>query len=151
MSERAQSHWPKQGLYDPAFERDACGVGFVANVRGEKSHEVVEKGVRVLENLEHRGACGCDPDSGDGAGLLVQIPDAFLRRELAKQSLELPAVGQYAVAMVFVSQDATAAARQAELFERAVVDEGQRVIGWREVPSHPETIGRLARAAAPRG
>ncbi len=150
MSERAQSHWPQQGLYDPAFEHDACGVGFVANVRGEKSHEVVEKGVRVLENLEHRGACGCDPDSGDGAGLLVQIPDAFLRRELAKQALALPAVGQYAVAMVFVSQDATAAARQAELFEKAVADEGQRVIGWREVPSHPETIGRLARAAAPR-
>ncbi|HEY8122483.1 MAG TPA: glutamate synthase central domain-containing protein, partial [Myxococcota bacterium] len=150
MSEIAQSHWPKQGLYDPAFERDACGVGFVANIRGEKSHDVVEKGVRVLENLEHRGACGCDPDSGDGAGLLVQIPDAFLRRELAQQRLELPPPGRYAVAMVFASQDSAAAQRQAELFERAVVTEGQRVIGWREVPSRPETIGRLARAAAPR-
>ncbi|MGH8675086.1 MAG: glutamate synthase subunit alpha, partial [Burkholderiales bacterium] len=150
MSEIAQSHWPKQGLYDPAFERDACGVGFVANIRGEKSHDVVEKGVRVLEKLEHRGACGCDPDSGDGAGLLVQIPDAFLRRELAKQSLALPASGQYAVAMAFVSQDSAAAARQAALFEQAVVAEGQRVLGWREVPTRPDTIGRLARAAAPR-
>jgi len=150
MSERAQSHWPKQGLYDPAFEKDACGVGFVANVRGTKSHDVVEKGIRVLENLEHRGACGCDPDSGDGAGLLVQIPDAFFRRELAKQSQELPAPGQYAVAMVFVSQDASAAARQVELLEKTVAAEGQRVLGWREVPTHPETIGRLARAAAPR-
>jgi len=150
MSEHAQGTWPKQGLYDPAFEHDACGVGFVANVRGEKSHDVVEKGIRVLENLEHRGACGCDPDSGDGAGLLVQIPDAFLRRELAKQSVALPAPGKYAVAMLFLSQDSAAAARQAELFERAVVTEGQRVLGWRDVPSAPETIGRLARAAAPR-
>jgi glutamate synthase domain-containing protein 2/glutamate synthase domain-containing protein 1/glutamate synthase domain-containing protein 3 len=150
MSDSAQSHWPKQGLYDPAFERDACGVGFVANVRGEKSHDVVERGIRVVENLEHRGACGCDPDSGDGAGLLVQIPDAFLRRELAKQRLELPPPGRYAVAMLFCSQDPAASARQAELFERVVREEGQRAIGWREVPTHPETIGRLARAAAPR-
>jgi glutamate synthase domain-containing protein 2/glutamate synthase domain-containing protein 1/glutamate synthase domain-containing protein 3 len=150
MSEAAPGPWQRQGLYDPAFEHDACGVGFVANVRGEKSHDVVERGIRVLENLEHRGACGCDPDSGDGAGLLVQIPDAFLRRELAKQKIALPEPGQYAVAMVFVSQDASAAARQAELFEQAVAAEGQRVIGWREVPSHPETIGRLARASAPR-
>ena len=149
MSEIAQSRWPKQGLYDPAFEHDACGVGFVANVRGEKSHDVVEKGIRVLENLEHRGACGCDPDSGDGAGLLVQIPDAFLRRELAKRSLALPAPGKYAVAMLFVSRDPAAGARQAESFERVVTDEGQRVLGWRDVPTAPETIGRLARAAAP--
>ena len=74
----------QQGLYDPAFERDACGVGFVASIRGEKSHDVVEKGLSVLLNLEHRGACGCDPESGDGAGLLVQIPDVFLRRECKK-------------------------------------------------------------------
>ncbi|HEU4428100.1 MAG TPA: hypothetical protein VFT98_05070, partial [Myxococcota bacterium] len=137
MSDHAQGTWPKQGLYDPAFEHDACGVGFVANVRGEKSHDVVEKGIRVLENLEHRGACGCDPDSGDGAGLLVQIPDAFLRRELEKQKLALPAPGKYAVAMLFVSQDAAAATRQAQLFERAVITEGQRVLGWRDVPNAP--------------
>ena len=150
MSELAQSERPKRGLYDPAFERDACGVGFVANIRGQKSHDVVEKGIRVLENLEHRGACGCDPDSGDGAGLLVQIPDAFLRRELAKQGVALPPAGAYAVAMVFLAPDAAAAARQAQLFEQAVVAEGQRVLAWRDVPNHPETIGRIARAGAPR-
>ena len=150
MSESALGTWPKQGLYDPAFEHDACGVGFVANIRGVKSHDVVEKGIRVLENLEHRGACGCDPDSGDGAGLLVQIPDAFLRREFAKQKLSLPAPGRYAVAMLFVSMDPAAAARQAQIFESAVAEQGQSVFGWREVPTHPETVGRLARAAAPR-
>ncbi len=150
MSDPALGTGPKQGLYDPSFEHDACGVGFVANIRGEKSHEVVEKGVRILENLEHRGACGCDPDSGDGAGLLVQIPDDFLRRETAALGLRLPEAGRYAVAMVFVSQDPVAAARQAELFEKAVSAEGQRAIGWREVPTNPAAVGRLARAAAPR-
>jgi glutamate synthase domain-containing protein 2/glutamate synthase domain-containing protein 1/glutamate synthase domain-containing protein 3 len=150
MSEPVQGFWPRQGLYDPAFEHDACGVGFVANIRGEKSHEVVERGLRVVENLAHRGACGCDPDSGDGAGMLVQIPDAFLRRELSKQRIALPATGAYGVAMLFVSQDAGAAARQAELFEQSVAAEGQRVLGWREVPTNPSAVGRLARAAAPR-
>ena len=94
----------KQGLYDPANEHDACGVGFVASIRGEKSHDVVQKGVQVLCNLEHRGACGCDPETGDGAGLLVQIPDAFMRREAKKHGIELPPVGRYAVGMIFLAQ-----------------------------------------------
>ena len=110
----------KQGLYDPAFERDACGVGFVASIRGEKSHDVVQKGLRVLLNLEHRGVCGCDPESGDGAGLLVQIPDALLRRECAARGIELPAPERYAVGMVFLAQDPAAAARQAASFERII-------------------------------
>jgi glutamate synthase domain-containing protein 2/glutamate synthase domain-containing protein 1/glutamate synthase domain-containing protein 3 len=141
---------PRQGLYDPSREHDACGVGFVANIRGEKSHDVIEKGLAVLANLEHRGACGCDPETGDGAGLLVQIPDAFLRRECAKLGISLPASGGYAVGMVYLAQDEAAAARQQELFERAIADGGQRLLGWRELPHDPAAIGRLAREALPR-
>ncbi len=140
---------PKQGLYDPAHEHDACGVGFVANIRGEKSHDVVAKGLAVLANLAHRGACGCDPETGDGAGLLVQIPDSFLRRESQKLCFSLPPVGHYAVGMLYLAQDAAAAAHQQVLFERAVTDAGQRVVGWRDLPNQPNAIGRLARAALP--
>jgi glutamate synthase (NADPH/NADH) large chain len=140
----------RQGLYDPALEHDACGVGFVANIRGEKSHEIVQKGIRVLCNLEHRGACGCDPETGDGAGLLVQIPDAFMRREAKALGIELPAVGRYAVGMIFLARDATVAAEQAASFDRIVEAEGQRVLGWRDVPCDPQAIGRVARESLPR-
>jgi glutamate synthase domain-containing protein 2/glutamate synthase domain-containing protein 1/glutamate synthase domain-containing protein 3 len=140
----------KQGLYDPAFERDACGVGFVANIGGAASHDIVAKGVQVLINLGHRGACGCDPDSGDGAGLLVQIPDAFVRRECQARGIELPKPGRYAVGMVFLAQDPAAAAKQEAIFERVVQQEGQGLLGWRDVPHDPMAIGRLARAGLPR-
>ena len=141
---------PAQGLYDPANEHDACGVGFVANIRGEKSHDAVEKGIEVLINLEHRGACGCDPDSGDGAGLLVQIPDALFRRETPSLGFSLPEVGRYAVGMLFLAQDDAAAARQRALLEGIVTGEGQAVLGWRDVPHDPEAIGWLARESLPR-
>jgi glutamate synthase domain-containing protein 2/glutamate synthase domain-containing protein 1/glutamate synthase domain-containing protein 3 len=147
---QANGRFPKQGLYDPANEHDACGVGFVANIAGEKSHEVIDRGLDLLTNLEHRGACGCDPDSGDGAGLLIQIPDVFLRRELAKQGLELPEAGAYAVGMSFLAQDDAAAARQKEVLEGAVAEEGQRVLGWREVPIDSDAIGWQAREGLPR-
>ena len=152
----------KQGLYDPAFERDACGVGFVANIRGEKSHDVVAKGLRVLLNLEHRGACGCDPETGDGAGLLVQIPDAPAAARGGARGIELPAPDRYAVGMVFLAQDPAAAARQAAIFERIVEREGQaparlarrsprpecdRPPGARRAAAHP---AGLRAAAAPR-
>jgi glutamate synthase domain-containing protein 2/glutamate synthase domain-containing protein 1/glutamate synthase domain-containing protein 3 len=150
MSDAAPGLPPQQGLYDPAHEHDACGVGFVANIRGQKSHDVIEKGIRVLENLGHRGACGCDPDSGDGAGVMVQLPDAFLRREAKARGIALPRAGAYGVAMVFVSQDAEAAARQAAIVEARVAEHGQRALGWREVPTQPSAIGRLARAGLPR-
>ena len=139
----------KQGLYDPAHEHDACGVGFVANISGEKSHEVVSKGIQVLINLEHRGACGCDPETGDGAGLLVQLPDAFFRRELGKQGLELPEPGAYAAGMIFLDSDPERGRRQVELLEETVVAEGQRVLGWRDVPRDPAAIGWLARESMP--
>jgi glutamate synthase domain-containing protein 2/glutamate synthase domain-containing protein 1/glutamate synthase domain-containing protein 3 len=139
-----------QGLYDPRNERDACGVGFVANVRGERSHDVIEKGIEVLVNLEHRGACGCDPDTGDGAGLLVQIPDAFLRREMRSLALELPEPGRYAVGMIFLAREADAAQQQVEILERTIADEGQVVLGWRDVPHDPQAIGWVARDCLPR-
>ena len=139
----------KQGLYDPAHEHDACGVGFIANIRGEKSHEVVSKGIQLLINLEHRGACGCDPETGDGAGLLVQLPDAFFRRELAGQGIELPEPGRYAAGMIFLDKDPKAAARQVEILESLVAAEGQRVLGWRDVPCDEAAIGWLARESMP--
>jgi glutamate synthase (NADPH/NADH) large chain len=144
-----QSLIPAQGLYTPDHEHDACGVGFVADIAGKKSHEVVSKGIQVLINLEHRGACGCDPETGDGAGLLVQIPDAFLRRECAGLGIELPEAGRYAAGMIFLARDAAAAARQVEILEAVVAEEGQRVLGWREVPTDPEAIGWLARESMP--
>ena len=138
-----------QGLYDPAFEHDACGVGFVANIRGERSHGLVHQGIQVLTNLEHRGACGCDPETGDGAGILIQLPDRFLRREAAALGIELPPTGSYASGMIFLAPEAGPRREQIEVFERVVAAEGQRVLGWREVPVEPARIGRLAREAMP--
>ena len=141
---------PPQGLYDPAHEHDNCGVAFVANIRGERSHEVVSMGIEALINLEHRGACGCDPDTGDGAGLLVQLPDGFLRRECGSIGITLPEAGAYAVAMTFLDADAGKAERQAEILERVVADEGQEVLGWRDVPRDAESVGWLAQESMPR-
>ncbi len=147
---RTPRQMKQQGLYDPAHEHDACGVGFVANIRGEKSHDVVSQGIQVLINLEHRGACGCDPETGDGAGLLVQVPDAFLRREMAKQDVELPEEGGYAVGMVFLAQDPKVAEAQVAIYEEIATAEGQSVLGWRDVPCDEEAIGWLARESMPR-
>ncbi|HRE17376.1 MAG TPA: glutamate synthase central domain-containing protein, partial [Rhodocyclaceae bacterium] len=123
-----------QGLYDPANEHDACGVGFVAHLKGQKSHSIVEQGLLILKNLDHRGAVGADPLQGDGAGILIQIPDQFYREEMAKQGVNLPPAGEYGVGMVFLPQEA--ASRQAciEELERSIKAEGQVVLGWRDVP-----------------
>ena len=124
----------RQGLYDPANEHDACGVGFVAHIKGKKTHEIVQGGLKILENLDHRGAVGADPLMGDGAGILIQIPDAYFREEMAKQGVKLPPPGEYGVGMVFLPKEA--ASRQAceQELERAVNGEGQVVLGWRDVP-----------------
>jgi glutamate synthase domain-containing protein 2/glutamate synthase domain-containing protein 1/glutamate synthase domain-containing protein 3 len=140
----------EQGLYDPSREHDACGVGFVANIEGVASHDLIRKGVEVLLNLEHRGACGCDPETGDGAGILIQLPDAFLRRSAGALGIELPAVGQYAVGMIFLGPDESEAAWQTRKIEEVTAEEGQRVLGWRDVPHDPDAIGRVAREALPR-
>jgi len=123
-----------QGLYDPRFEHDACGVGFVVNVRGEKSRDIVEKGLTILANLEHRGACGCDPLTGDGAGILLQIPHAFFKKELAAMKHRLPEPGEYGVGMVFLPRETNQKNECREIFERAVRQEGLKLIGWRIVP-----------------
>ncbi len=139
----------KQGLYDPAHEHDNCGVGFVANYHGEKSHSVVHNGVVVLERLEHRGACGCDPETGDGAGILIQIPDRFLRGEATKLGIDLPPEGQYATGILFLSQNAEDRVWQESEFEKAVASGGQRFLGWRDVPHDPTAIGYVARDCMP--
>ncbi|MES9944988.1 MAG: glutamate synthase large subunit [Candidatus Thiodiazotropha sp.] len=122
---------PKQGLYDPANEHDACGVGFVANIKGVKSHDTVRQGLEILDRLTHRGAVGADPKAGDGAGILLQIPDAFFRGVV---DFELPAEGDYAIGMVFLPQNSASRAECEETIESLIAGEAQKLIGWRDVP-----------------
>jgi len=136
-------------LYDPANERDACGVGFVAHLQGERSHDLIEKGLSVLANLAHRGAAGADPDSGDGAGILIQLPDQLFRAEAAREAIALPPEGRYGSALVFLSEDADLRAQQVLDIDRLVAAEGQALFGWRTVPHAPEVIGRIARERMP--
>ncbi|WP_207782282.1 glutamate synthase large subunit [Phytoactinopolyspora limicola] len=136
-----------QGLYDPRFEHDACGVAFVATLDGEASHQIVRHGLTALANLDHRGASGAEPDSGDGAGILVQVPDAFLR---AVVEFELPEAGSYAVGMAFLPDDDEQAGSCADAVERIAAEEGLRVLGWRDVPVMPSLVGATARSVMPR-
>ncbi len=142
---------PAQGLYDPAFEHDSCGVGFIVHIKGRKSHQIVRDALTMLESMEHRGACGCETNTGDGAGILVQVPDKFLRRELAKQGVKLPPAGQYGVAGVFLPRDAKERAECERGLEDAVRAEGQTVLGWRTVPvdSKGADVGPTALAVEP--
>ncbi|MFI1159690.1 glutamate synthase large subunit [Streptomyces sioyaensis] len=136
----------QQGMYDPRNEHDACGVGFVATLTGEASHALVEQALTVLTNLEHRGATGSEPDSGDGAGILLQVPDAFLRDEV---TFELPEAGAYAVGIAFLPSDAQEAAKAVARIETMAVEEGLDVLGWRVVPVAPQLLGNGARATMP--
>ena len=124
----------QQGLYDRANEHDACGVGFVAHIKGNKSHSIIDQGLLILKNLDHRGAVGADPLMGDGAGILIQIPDVFLRAEMAVQGVVLPRAGDYGVGMVFLPKESASRLACQEEIERAVRAEGQVVLGWRDVP-----------------
>ncbi|WUR13171.1 glutamate synthase-related protein [[Empedobacter] haloabium] len=139
-----------QGLYDPANEHDACGVGFVAHIKGSKSHSIVEQGLQILKNLDHRGAVGADKLMGDGAGILIQIPDQFYRDEMAKQGVELPPPGEYGVGMVFLPKENASRIACEQEIERAVRIEGQVVLGWRNVPIDSEMpMSPLVRAKEP--
>ncbi len=138
-----------QGLYDPWYEHDSCGVGFVVDVKGRKSHDIVRKGFRILLNLEHRGACGCESDTGDGAGILIQMPHRFFEEECGNLGIELPEPGQYAVGMVFLPTDSGDRLACQSLLEHIVADEGQRLMGWRTVPTDNSAIGATARASEP--
>jgi len=140
---------PPQGLYDPAQEHDACGIGFVASIRGEKSHQVIQDGIQVLLNLAHRGACGCDSETGDGAGVLIQIPHKFYARECAKLGFELPLPGSYGVGMTFLPVERQPRLQCEGILERIVREEGLSVLGWRDTPTFASAIGRVARASQP--
>ena len=138
-----------QGLYDPANEHDACGVGFVAHIKGAKSHAIVEQGLQILRNLTHRGAVGADPLAGDGAGILLQIPDALFREELAKQGSKLPAAGQYGVGMVFLPQEPASRFACEYEIERSIKEEGQILLGWRDVPRDNSGLGESVKKIEP--
>lgn len=148
--ESIYSGQPKQqGLYRPSNERDACGVGFVAHIKGDKSHDIVQKGLELLTNLTHRGATGYDPKLGDGAGLLMQMPDAFMRKEAAKLNINLPAAGQYAVGNVFLPQAAKNREACEVLFTKIIAEENQTLLGWRDVPVDNSNIAQAARDVEP--
>ena len=141
---------PRQGLYDPRNEHDSCGIGFVANIKNVKSHEIIRQGLTILENLTHRGAVGADPKAGDGAGILIQMPDAFLRAECANSGIDLPPQGEYGVAMLFLPPHDPAAREKCQsLLEQFTAAEGQKVLGWRDVPVDNSDIGESVRATEP--
>ncbi|PYQ40535.1 MAG: glutamate synthase large subunit [Acidobacteria bacterium] len=140
---------PAQGLYHPAHEHDACGIGFVASINGTKSHDIIRKGIQVLLNLAHRGACGCDPETGDGAGVLIQIPHKFLARECEKLGFVLPEPGAYGVGMTFLPVEKHPRLQCEGILERIVREEGLTVLGWRDTPVYASSIGRVARASQP--
>src|SRR5450755_1657523 len=134
------------GLYDPRFEHDSCGVSFVVDMLGRRSHNLVELAFQSLCNLEHRGAQGAEAETGDGAGILIQVPDAFLR---AVVDFDLPPEGAYATGMLFLARDEALAADQRDAVAKLLADEGFSVLGRREVPINPDGIGASARAAMP--
>jgi len=140
----------KEGLYDPEFEHDACGVGFVAHLKGEQSHNIVAKGLELLANLEHRGAVGAEKNSGDGAGILTQMPDSFMRRVAKEASnIELPPFGEYGVGVVFVPRDPDAYSETQSIVEQCIEELGQECLGWRRVPTINNSLGESVRATEP--
>jgi glutamate synthase (ferredoxin) len=139
---------PKQGLYDPSNEHDACGVGFVCHMKGKKSHEIVANALTILENLDHRGAC-VEENTGDGAGILIQIPDAFLKKAAAEVGINLPEQGKYGVANLFCSPDRAARDEAKGIFEKIASGEGCPVLGWRDIPTDNSTLGKSAKASEP--
>ncbi len=140
---------PKQGLYDPWYEHDSCGVGFVADLGGRKSHDIVRKAIQVLENLEHRGACGCETNTGDGAGILIQMPHAFLREQCAKRKIQLPEPGRYGVGMLFMPTNPDDQHQVERILVEIIKEEGQQFLGWRSVPTDNAKLGASARALEP--
>src|SRR2546427_201810 len=140
---------PAQGLYDPAHEHDACGVGFVVDIEGRRSHTIVRQALSVLINLLHRGACGCEANTGDGAGVLIQIPDKFLRRECGRLGIPLPSAREYGCGLVFLPRAPEQRDRVRALLHSIVDEEGQRLLGWREVPTDDHLIGASALSVEP--
>ena len=139
----------KRGLNDPAYHHDACGVGFIAHLKGHPSHQIVDQGIETLENLTHRGGCGCDENTGDGAGMMFQVPDRFLRRVTNESGVELPPPGCYGVGMVFLPSDPGDRETCVTTINNVVAGEGKKVLGWRDVPTDRTPIGRIARSEEP--
>ena len=139
----------KQGLYRPEFERDACGIGFVANIKGNKSHQVISDALTILENMEHRGACGCESNTGDGAGILIQIPHAFFFDECLKMGIHLPPFGRYGVGTIFFPKEVRLREECRDIFSRTAEELGLELLTWRKVPVNPEGIGYTARSVEP--
>ena len=140
---------PKQGLYDPQFEHDACGLGFVVHIKGKKSHQLVSDALQILVNLDHRGAVGCEPNTGDGAGILIQVPHEFLAAQTDKLGFKLPAPGQYGVGQLFLPKDKNEREDVKREFAKIISGEGQAVLGWRDVPTDNSSLGKTAVAAEP--
>jgi glutamate synthase (NADPH/NADH) large chain len=139
----------KQGLYDPMNEHDACGVGFIAHIKGQKSHDILCKGLEILRNITHRGAVGADPLAGDGAGILIQTPDAFLRAECAASGIRLPEQGEYGVGMVFLPRNSELRASCQRIIEDFILEEGQHLLGWRDVPVENQGLGESVKVIEP--
>ncbi|HXC35546.1 MAG TPA: glutamate synthase large subunit, partial [Candidatus Acidoferrales bacterium] len=140
---------PAQGLYDPKFEHDACGLGFVVHMKGHKSHQLVTDALKILVNLDHRGACGCEANTGDGAGILIQVPHDFLSIKAGKLGITLPPPGQYGLGMIFLPRQKAERDNIKREFEKVISDEGQTILGWRDVPTDNSSLGKTAVAAEP--
>src|SRR3954468_7837947 len=139
----------KQGLYDPWFEHDACGVGFVVDMKGRKSHQILQQGLQVLTNLDHRGASGAEVNTGDGAGVLLQMPHKFLVDACKKARVALPAEGQYGTGIVFMPRNPSVRRKLEEIFGQIVQSEGQTMLGWRTVPTNNASLGETAKSSEP--
>ncbi len=139
----------KQGLYDPQFEHDACGIGFVANIKGKQSNEIVHQALTILANLDHRGGQGSETNTGDGAGILMQIPHSFLKKECAKENISLPAAGEYGAGMLFLPPDACQRGKCEQILETIIKEEGQTLLGWRTVPANNSSLGKTAKSVQP--
>ena len=138
-----------QGLYDPSKEHDACGVGFVADMKNRRSHEIVQMGLRILENLDHRGAVGADPKLGDGCGILVQIPHTFFAEECAKLGFNLPEPGHYGIGQFFMPTETVLREKVRETVARVLEQEGLTLLGWREVPVDSSDLGEAVKEVVP--
>ncbi|RYY67213.1 MAG: glutamate synthase subunit alpha, partial [Chitinophagaceae bacterium] len=139
----------QQGLYDPAFEHDSCGIGFVANIKGRKSHQHIGDALTVLENMEHRGACGCESNTGDGAGIMLQTPHEFFQDECSKLGISLPAFGRYGVGMLFFPKDISLSEQCREIFGRCCDKLGLEILTYRKVPTNSQDIGATALSVEP--
>src|SRR5512136_2245658 len=140
---------PVRGLYDPALDKDSCGVGFIANIKGRKSHKIIEDALTILLNLEHRGAVGADPRAGDGAGILVQTPHKFLAKKAGALGIKLPAPGHYAVGALFMPHDADWRREIMDTYAAVAAQGGMAVLGWRDVPTNNSTLGESVKPTEP--